>query len=164
MISISLSLENADRVSKSLGQVEHAIIPTMVKTANRGIWQHIVPKVRTRIATESGIGRTIWGHDQSGLAKQGLARPGKILIGEGGTTWGQASLRLRGIPSLLENGGRIKPHTLRNAFGHRGRRIRHPGMTLRPHHFGRETLDAGEARIRQDIDEALAEMLRRHGL
>jgi len=164
MISIGLSLENADRVSKSLGQVERAIIPTMVKTANRGIWLYVVHKVRTRIAQESGIGQAIWGRDVSGMEKQGLVRTGRLLIGEGGITWGQASLVQRGIPALLESGGQIKPHTLRNAFGHRGRRIPHPGMRLRPHHIGRSVFADAEGRIQNDIDAAIAEMLRRRGL
>ena len=164
VITIGLSLENVDRVSKSLGQVEHAIIPTMTKTANRGIWQHVVSKVRTRIAQESGIGQAIWGRDLSGMEKQGLVRTGRLLIGEGGTTWGQVSLVLRGIPSLVENGGRIKPHTIRNGFGHRGRRIPHPGMTLRPHRIGRDSFSAAEDRIRNDVDAAVGEMLKRRGL
>ena len=160
VITITMSVENAARVSKSLTDTQAAIIPTMAKTARRGVWLYVVPRTRSRIAQESGIGQAIWGRDQSGMEKQGLVKQGKLVIGqrEGFTT-----LLLRGIPGLLENGGQIKPHTIRNGFGHRGRRISHPGMTLRPHHFGRDTLDAGVGKIGIDINTALAEMLRRRG-
>ena len=171
VITITMSVENAARVSKSLTDTQAAIIPTMAKTARRGVWLYVVPRTRSRIAQESGIGQAIWGRDISGMEKQGLVKQGKLLM------WlksGQTSLLLRGIPGLLEEGGRIKPHIIKHPFGHKEgyatRRgggwiagMRHPGMTLRPHHFGRETLGAGVGKIGIDINTALAEMLRRRG-
>lgn len=163
VITIGLSVERLSQMSQSLAAVGGALIPTMVKTANRGIWRYVVDRVKADVSQASGIGRTIWGRDDSGLDKQGLVRPGRLLIGAD-KTWGQASLKLRGIPSLLEQGGRIKPHTIRSGFGRTGKRMPHPGMTLRPHGYGKRAMDAGETRIREDIDAAVGEMLKRRGL
>ena len=161
VITLNIKIEGWDRIRESLGAVRARVVPTMIKTARRGVWLHVVPQTRNAVAQESGIGRTIWGRDQSGLEKQGLVKQGKLLIDP---TWGRTSLILRGIPGLLEDGGTIKPHTIRNGFGHRGRRIPHPGMTLRPHGFGKDSMDKGLDPIQREVDEAIGEMLRRNGL
>ncbi len=161
MITLSLTIEGWDKIRESLGAVRARVIPTMIKTARRGVWLHVVPQTRNAVAQESGIGRTIWGRDQSGLEKQGLVKQGKLVIG---SQYGVTSLILRGIPALLEDGGTIKPHTLRNAFGHPGRRIPHPGMTLRAHGFGKDSMDKGLDQIQREVDEAVGEMLRRAGV
>jgi len=163
VITLTMSVQYWDRVKDSLSTVRTRIVPTMVKTARRGVWLYVVPPTRNTIAFESGIGRSIWGRDQSGLEKQGLVKQGKLLL-DAGSHWGRTSLLLRGIPALLEDGGRIKPHTLKNAFGHKGRRIPHPGMTLRAYGFGKRAMDRGLGAIQMDVDVALGEMLRRNGL
>jgi hypothetical protein len=170
VITLKITIEGWDRIRESLGTVRGRVIPTMIKTARRGVWLHVVPQTRNAIAQQSGIGRTIWGRDQSGLEKQGLVKQGKLLIDP---QWGRTSLLLRGIPALLEDGGRIKPHIINNPFGRKGvmynRRyisggMRHPGMTLRAHGFGRDSMDKGMDPIQREVDEAIGEMLRRNGL
>ena len=159
-LNITLTVEGADRLAASLGAVQVRVVPTMIKTARRGVWLYAVPATKEGVARESGIGRRIWGVNPSGLTDQGLVKQGKLVIGkhEGITT-----LLLRGIPALLERGGQIKAHTIRNAFGRKGKRMPHPGMALRAHNFGQRALDRGEARITRDVDVAIGEMLKRHG-
>lgn len=159
-LTVTLSVEHLDTLKGALGSVRRRIVPTMIRTARRGVWRYVVDPVKNMVATESGIGSAIWGKDQSGLTSQGLVVQGKLNIGShAGTT----TLKLRGIPALLERGGPIKAHTIKNAFGHSGRKMPHPGMTLRAHGFGQRGLDEGEAAIFSDVDGAIGEMLRRHG-
>lgn len=159
-LTITLSVEGLDRLKASLGSVRSRVIPTMIKTARRAVWRYVVPPTMDKIAAESGIGRRIWGRDPSGLTSQGLVKQGKLVIG---TVAGTTTLLLRGIPALLERGGQIKPHTIRNGFGRVGKKMPHPGMTLRAHGFGQRSLDEGESQISADVDAAMGEMLRRHG-
>jgi hypothetical protein len=160
VIELTISLENAEAVRASLSAVSAKVIPTMMRTARRAIWRGPVPKTIQRVARDSGIGSAIWGRDQSGLEKQGLVKQGRLVLG---TTEGETSLVLRGIPALLEDGGKIKEHTIRNGFGRKGKRMRHPGMQLRPHGFGKSSLDQGMAQLQADVDAAITEMVRRNG-
>jgi hypothetical protein len=121
----------------------------------------------------SGIGRTIWGKNPSGLTKQKLVtaiepRGGGESVD--GTLTGDAvvtGVKLRGIPRLLEDGGRIKPHTIkprggavgraRLAFmGSRGlvmpRSVRHPGAPVRAHGFAAATLQRNGPAIVADVN------------
>lgn len=159
-INITLTVQGLDRLKASLGAVRSRVIPTMTKTARRGVWLYVVPPTKEKVASDSGIGRRIWGQDPSGLTTQGLVKQGRLVLG---SQYGTTTLLLRGIPALLERGGQIKPHTIRNGFGRKGKRMQHPGMTLRAHGFGQAALDQGESRISADVDVAIGEMLRRHG-
>ena len=159
-LTVTLSVEHLDTLKSALTSVRDRTVPTMIRTARRGVWRYAVEPVKNMVATESGIGSAIWGKDQSGLTRQWLVTQGKLKIeAHSGTT----TLKLRGIPALLERGGPINAHTIKNAFGHSGRKMPHPGMTLRAHGFGQRGLDEGEAAIFADVDEAIGEMLRRHG-
>jgi len=159
-LNITLTVEGLDRLRSSLGSVRSRVIPTMIRTARRAVWRYVVPPTKEKIAAESGIGRRIWGENPSGLTTQGLVVQGKLVIG---TAAGTTTLKMRGIPALLERGGQIKPHTIRNGFGRTGKKMPHPGMTLRAHGFGQAALDQGEGQISADVDAAVGEMLRRHG-
>jgi hypothetical protein len=159
-IRITLTVQGLDRLKSSLGAVRSRVIPTMTKTARRGLWIHVIPKTKEAIAQGSGIGRRIWGENPSGLTDQRLVVASKLILG---TNYGLTALLLRGIPALLERGGQIQPHVIRSGFGRTGKRMPHPGMTLRPHGFGQAALDKGESSISADVDVAMGEMLRRHG-
>jgi hypothetical protein len=178
VISVHVDRSTFDRVKASLASVQAAFVPTVIKTARRAVWIHVVPNVVKRVANESGIGGAIWGgtshYDGStrteGMTDQGLVAQGRLLITEDG---GVTSLVLRGIPALLEGGGTIAPHAIKRPFGNldpRGRELekkrapmQHPGMQLRAHRFGRDELKRADAAIQADVATAVTEMLRRHG-
>lgn len=178
MISVGIDQAQFDRIAAAFQGVQVRTVPTVLRTARKAVWTFVVPDVKARIANDSGIGRTIWGgtsfwdgSDRTiGLDRQGLVTQGRLLITEDG---GQTSLVLRGIPALLEGGGTIAPHDIRRPFGNKDRRgkelekprprMRHPGMRLRAHRFGRDELRSDEGQIQAFVTEAVAEMLRRHG-
>lgn len=156
-ISINLSIENADRVAASLSSVKERVLPTMMKTARRAAWRTAIPGTKARISSGRGIGQRIWGVNPSGLDK--VVKAGKLLLGP---TW-QTSVILVGIPALLENGGRIKPHFIRRGFGRPRNRIPHPGMNLLAKHHAQAALDKSWPVIMRDVNDAIGVMLKRHG-
>jgi hypothetical protein len=162
VLSVSVTIEGWDQIRESLGAARVRVLPTMLATMRRGLWLHAIPQTKDAVAYQSGIGNAIWGRDQSGLGKQGLVSHGKLIyLGEGK---GETALKLRGIPALLEDGGRVREHVIRNGFGRKGKPMRHPGMTLRAHRFGQDAVEKGLAEIQTEVDQAICEMLRRRGL
>lgn len=159
-LTITLRVEGRERLASAFSSVRSRIIPTMTKTARRGLWVHAVQPTKDSIAQDSGIGRAIWGQNPVGLTDQRLVVASKLILG---STYGLTSLLLRGIPALLERGGQIAPHTIRNGFGRTGKRMPHPGMTLRAHNAGQRAVDKAAGSIQSDVDEAIGVMLRRHG-
>ena len=159
-LTITLGIEGRERLVGALGSLRVRIIPAMTKTARRGLWVHAVQTTKDSIAQDSGIGRRIWGKDPSGLTDQRLVVASKLILG---SNYGITSLLVRGIPALLERGGRIQPHTIRSGFGRIGKRMPHPGMTLRAHNAGQRAVNEAAGNIQADVDGAIGEMLRRHG-
>jgi hypothetical protein len=159
-LTVGLTVEGAERLSKSLGAIRVRIIPTMTKTARRGIWVHVIEGTKEGVARDSGIGRRIWGQNPVGLTKQRLVVGSKLILGPHA---GVTSLLLRGIPALAERGGQIEPHVIRSGFGRTGMRMPHPGMTIRAHNTGQRVMGQNIGKIQKDVDEAIGEMLRRHG-
>jgi hypothetical protein len=178
VISLHVDPGQMARLKAGFATVSVRTVPTVLRTARKAVWQFVVEDVKKSIANDSGIGRSIWGGksfwDGSertiGLDKQGLVSQGRLLITQDG---GQTSLVLRGIPALLEGGGPIKQHYIKRPFGNKdkgGKPLRqarpkmlHPGMQLRAHRFGRDTLRAAEGKIQGYVNDAVGEMLRRAG-
>ena len=153
--SVSVDIRGVDHLTHRMDSIAGRLIPTMVKTIQWALYNRgAIPAVKVSVAQRSGIGHTIWGANPSGLDK--IVNAGRAVIGQ---DRGQTSLLMKGIPAMLEDGGRIAPHQIRNAFGHRGRRIPHPGMTLRAHGFGRSALEGSRSAITKAVDEAVARMI-----
>lgn len=141
MIDVMVQLNGVDKLMAS-NEAFRKKFPGTVLNAFRRQLRRTITTVKREIATDSGIGQTIWGKNRSGLDKvvtliQARASEGQIETG----------IRLVGIPRLVEEGGPIKPHFIRNGFGRSGNRIPHPGMTIRAHHIARRALDRDTSKV-----------------
>lgn len=157
-LEIEITVENVERVSSTLASIQARVMPTVIKTARRAVWRTAIPDTKKSIASGGGIGQRIWGVNPIGLDK--VVKAGRlVLAGEESRT----SLVLVGIPALLERGGRINAHYIKRGFGRKGNRIPHPGMMLHAKNYAQRALDRAKPTIQRDANEAVAEMLRRHG-
>lgn len=133
-------------------------------------------ETRKQVAAQSGIGRTIWGKNQSGLTKQKLVTAieprggGEAVEGSLSGDAVVTGVRLRGIPKLVEEGGRTKAHTIKPRGGAVGRErlafvtggklvrprsVRHPGSPIRPHGFAAATLQRNAPGIVADVNRSV---------
>lgn len=116
----------------------------------------------------AGIGRSIWGRNSSGLTKQKLIQTieprsdgDEIVTG----------LVLRGIPRIMELGGRLGPHRIKANRAKRlvfmGRAgtlvsvgsVNHPGARVRPYGFAAHAIRRNEGMIVSDLDASVAKAL-----
>lgn len=160
---IELELRGVDELMEGnrrfLREAARAIKNSLSRTLRR-----TATTVRRDVRTASGIGRSIWGRNASGLAKQKLV---SIIEPRSRGEDIETGLKFKGLPRLIEEGGRIKPHPIkanrarRLVFeGRSGRlvsiqQVRHPGMTVRSHGFGAAAIRQNEGAIAEDVNRSI---------
>lgn len=154
--------ELAQKNTRFLRDAGKALKNSLTRTTRRGA------TAVKRDVRASGIGRRIWGKDPSGLTKQKLVAAISPRV-RGDAI--EAGLRFKGIPKLIEEGGRIKQHkiigkTKRGLLvfeGHRGtvfaRGVRHPGGPVRQHGFGAAWLRQNESMISEDVNQSIRKVV-----
>lgn len=121
--------------------------------------KRIAEQTRTDIASE-GIGRSIWGKKPRGLTRvvQEIRpeKTGDELI---------SGVRLKGIPAMIEEGGRIQTHKIKatpkrpiaskaRGFFSKGP-VTHPGMSLAARHYGEHALTRETPSIVEDMNREI---------
>lgn len=166
MIDLQINLRGVEEIlaknARFLPVLRRAVVNSLRRTTRRA-----ATEVKADVRTRSGIGRKIWGKDPSGLTKQGLI---SIIQPQVRGDSIEAGLKLRGIPRLLEEGGRYGPHTIRSKRGGflvfegrpRGefgtssmvvtRKVEHRGSPVRPHGFGGSALRRRQSEIADDLN------------
>jgi len=163
VIDLQLDLRGVDALltknRRFPGILRRAVVNSLRRTVRR-----TATVVKQEIRSGSGIGRTIWGKNASGLTKQGLVSIIRPRVSGDSIETG---LSFRGIPKLIEEGGRIKAHrikgkTARGFLAFEGRKgliltksVQHPGSTVRAHGFGGSALRRNERMIADDVNAAI---------
>jgi len=132
--------------------------------------------------TSHGIGRAIWGRDvtSSGGARKGSNLPTFIKLEK--TRWTarglEGALKAKGLPALVERGGRTRPHTITSksdgvikfslpslpgGFGF-APKVKHPGAVVPSRPFMRPALEGHVGLIARKIDERLAASVKASGI
>src|SRR5512139_456432 len=151
--NLTLDLRGVEELLK-----KNSSFPARLAGAVRGslqgvIGRTVVDQTIRDLQTRSQISRKIWGRNPSGLIRQGLVHAIRArTVGDSIET----GLALRGIPALLERGGRFKPHKIKGKRAHgylvffgrprdewsettlvfTKKRVKHPGNVVMPHGFG----------------------------
>lgn len=161
MIEVDLrGVEALTRANAAFPKVAaRAIKNSLTRTTRR-----VATQVRKEIRTGSGIGRSIWGQKAGGLTKQKLV---SIIPPHASADAIETGLSFRGIPKLVEQGGRIKAHVIkanrskRLIFeGRAGRTVvthsvKHPGAAVRAHLFGQRAIRQNEPTIADDVNRSI---------
>ncbi len=161
MIDLSLDLRGVDALiannKRFLREVTRALKNSLTRTLRR-----TRTTVQRDIRTESSLGRKIWGRSASGLKSQGLV---SIIEPKGEGDGIVTGLRFKGIPRLLEDGGRIKAHRIKAREGRLvfevggktiyARAVKHPGGPVHKHGFGSRRLRENERLIADDVNRSI---------
>lgn len=162
-MELSLDLRGVDALIAKNARFPKMLSRAVVNSFRRTL-RRTATSVQRDIRSQSGIGRTIWGKNASGLRKQSLVTIIRPRVTEGAIETG---LRFRGIPKLLEEGGRLKAHKIRGKSargllvfeGRKGlvviKSVQHPGAAVRAHGFGGSALRRNERTIAQDVDASI---------
>lgn len=155
-MDLTLELTGVDELVKANATYARRL-PGVVLNAIRRPLRRTVTKVRQRIRRESGIGKSIWG--ARGKAG-GLERVVRMISAKASGASIHTGIRLTGLPVLIEEGGQIKPHLIKKAWG---RAIaKHPGGPVRAHFFARSEMAHVTApilqAIRADLDKLKAKV------
>lgn len=134
-------------------------LPFNVLSSLRQQVNRTIATVKKDIAQRSTFGRKIWGKNPKGLDKQVTFIKFRVTA-DGGVETG---IKLVGIPRLLEDGGRIKEHTIRgnpflifSAPWAKGlaviaKKVNHPGGPVPARRFAAQAME-------RDSGSALAEV------
>lgn len=160
MMDFALSITGAAEREAELLKFARMLDRPVINAFRRGV-RRIASQIRPSFLG-TGIGRAIWGKRASGLSK--------LVYGMRVTKVGdelQTGIKLKGIPALLEDGGRILPHVIKpkNApflvFQAGGRwvrtakGVRHPGMPLLAHNFARTAIARETPAIIEDLNREI---------
>jgi hypothetical protein len=151
-MDLNIQLKGVEKLMAQSAGFRKAV-PRVVLNAIRRPLRRKITVIKRRIRNECGIGASIWGAKAKGLDT--LVTLIKAKLKDQSIVTG---IKLRGIPSMIEGGGRFKPHTIKSGFG-RGP-IPHPGANVRPHNIARQEVDAAYSEIlhavREDITKQIA--------
>jgi hypothetical protein len=153
VIDVMVQLKGVDKLMAS-NEAFRKRLPGMVLNGMRNQIRRTITTVKRDIRTQSGIGQTIWGKNGSGLDKVVTLIQARVQ----GTNI-ETGIKLKGIPVLIEEGGRINPHFIRNGFGRSGNRIPHPGMNVRSHFFARTALDRDSNKVLMEVRLAVQKLI-----
>ena len=167
MISLSLDLKGADEL-----MAKSRILPKLLSRAVKNSLTRTLRRTATTVRKDiqrSGIGRTIWGKKISGMVKQKLVT---IIQPHASGESIETGLRFRGIPRLIEEGGRMKAHPIGSRKGADGvivfkgrtgwvvtKGVKHPGSMVRAHGFGGSALRRDERLFADDVNASIRRVL-----
>jgi hypothetical protein len=126
----------------------------------------IVSAIKQDVSTRTAFGRRIWGVKPAGL-NSAVSMTGTFVQ----VDYVQLAIRLKGIPAMLEQGGRIQPHPIKPklagvlAFQAGGktvfrRAVKHPGGPVHAHHFAESRIKAAGPAIVHEASAALGKALK----
>jgi hypothetical protein len=150
-VELTLQLKGVDQLMAQ-NRAFAGRLPSTVLNAVRRPLRRQITVIKKRIRTECGIGRSIWGGNASGLNT--VVTLIKARVKNGALETG---VKVVGIPALIEQGGRIKPHTIRRGFG-RGP-IPHPGSAVRAHNIARQEMDKIGPQIMMAVREDISKLI-----
>ena len=142
-------------------------VPGAILNGIRNQVRQTITVVKSDIRTKSGIGRRIWGKNGSGLNKIVTlvkARSAGGLV--------ETGIKLKGLPAIIETGGRIKAHTIRGKpylrFPGKGgegftvtKMVKHPGAPVMRHEFAKDALERDGQKIQLAVSASLQRMKER---
>lgn len=151
-MEMTVDLKGVDKLIAS-SQAFRERLPGAVLNAMRDQLRRTLDTVKRDIASNSGIGQTIWGKNPKGLDKlvtliQARVKDGAIETG----------IRVNGLPKIIDQGGTIKPHFIRHGFGRPKNRIPHPGTQVRQHGFARTALDRDVSKVILEVRMAVVKL------
>jgi hypothetical protein len=158
VIDFSIEVRGLQETMDSFKQFRRRVPGTVLNAVRRPLRRRVT-KVRQGIRRESGIGRSIWGKKGNAID---LAKIVKLIKAKVAGAQLVTGISLKGFPALIEEGGQVKPHAIKNAFG-QGKVAKHRGMTVRPHGIAKRVLAGVGAEIveavRQDLDKLKAKVM-----
>jgi hypothetical protein len=150
-VEISLQLKGVDKLMAQ-NRAFAGRLPGVVLNAVRRPIRRSITVIKKRIRTECGIGRSIWGKNGSGLDSVVTLLKARVSAGSLET-----GVKVKGLPAMIEGGGRINPHTIRRGFG-RGP-IPHPGANVRAHHIARQEMDRVGPQVMMAVREDISKLI-----
>jgi hypothetical protein len=158
---ISISMSGVREGEAQLRKFARMLDRPIINALRRGLTR-VATATKNEIRTRSGIGRSIWAKKASTLSKQ-VYRMKVTKRGEDLET----GIKLKGIPALIEEGGRIAAHSIRPksrpflAFQASGRWIftrkpvQHPGSMVHRHGFAKAAMDREAPAIVEEMNRQI---------
>lgn len=164
MIDITLDLRGAEELIGTSRKIQGLIGRTTLNAMRRVVRRRITT-TKKRIRTESGLGTSIWGKKGSGLEKMVTLIKARLT-----PETIETGIKLKGLPKLLETGGRTKAHDITSKSGVLGpwtfngrmmfaKTVKHPGSTIRPHGIAEAELKAAGPEVVREVDAALGKLV-----
>jgi hypothetical protein len=162
VIALGLQLLGIEQAIERTRTARRDISRATLNAARRVVRRRLT-RIRQDIRTATGLGVSIWGDSPSGLSK--IVSLVRARIEEGRVETG---IKLKGLPAIIETGGRLRPHTIRPQYGKflanpalnfisRGP-VRHTGANVRPHGIAQRHADDSLPEILREMDLALNEV------
>ena len=152
-LEFTMELKGVDKLIAS-NKTYAKRLPGVVLNAVRRPLRRKVTRIKQRIKRESGLGKSIWGAKGKGVGLDKIVKLIKSKVSGDGTSL-ITGVSLKGLPVLIEQGGQIKPHIIKKAWGKVT--ANHPGAPVRAHGFARTEMSGAAsevlAAIRTDLDK-----------
>lgn len=149
---IEIELRGHEAIIESSKRFRNGLRKTMENSLRRGVRPTIADTKRD-IRTSSGLGRTIWGKNSSGLNKLVT-----LIRVRGNEAQVETGIKFKGLPRMIEEGGQIRPHAIKigpytDSLGRNmpARTLQHPGAPVRAHGFGGSNLRRDEGHILETL-------------
>ncbi len=150
-MELTLQLKGVDKLMAQ-NRAFAGRLPGVALNAVRRPLRRKITVIKRRIKTECGIGDSVWGKNASGLNRIVTLIKARVRAGALET-----GVKVVGLAALIEQGGRIKPHTIRRGFG-RGP-MPHPGSTVRGHNIARQEMDAVSSEVMLAVREDISKLI-----
>jgi hypothetical protein len=153
VIAIQINLAGAPELIAKSNRIRSLVSRVTLNAIRRVVRRHITT-TKQDIRTQSGIGRSIWGKNASGLntiVSLIRARMTPEMI--------ETGIKLKGLPKMIEEGGRTKPfqmHPYGNKFA---KKVTHPGAPIRAHHFAQTQLLRASPLIVREVEISLGRLV-----
>lgn len=164
MMDLTLQLKGVDVLIQTNATFRKRLPVNVLGSIHRQL-KRTITKINRDIATQSSIGRKIWGKNRSGLSKQVTLIKARAS-GDGKAI--ETGVKLVGIPKLIEDGGRIKPHVIKGdpwlVFqGKTGivsvHSVNHPGGAVHAHRFARQHVERDTSLVLHEVRAGITKLI-----
>ncbi len=146
MIDLSLQVKGLEHLIETSKSFQRRL-PNAVLNGIRRPLRRRLTKIKQRIRRETGIGRNVFGGKGNGSGLDRIVKMIRPKVGDSRTV--VTGVRLTGFASLLEQGGRIKPHLIKRAWGRAT--VKHPGADVRAHYIATQVLNGAAEEIVREV-------------